>query len=267
MSYEPFTWVDRVALGDNRFTDQNGNTYEFTPDPALVTEVGTAFSASHMNAIEQGIVAAFKSALLSGQENVMACDLDTLEDNKAYYLELALSNYTNAPTVTVTTPSCWVFGLGTTNDYFIDYQKMQIFLAVEGTGAFTCDFEIFARRHVSGTYGNWVQVYPTPAESGTITFTNSTDSNSYLRKSGNVVQLYVYAKPNSSVNDNSLLNSFVTIPSGFRPSATTIVQSEFPNDKDIRLYIQTGGSCNLFNKSGGTLSTSEQIIFNATYII
>ena len=57
-NYDKQTWVARVAVGDNIYEDQNGNTYEFTPAPTSVTTVGTAFSASRMNHMENGIASA-----------------------------------------------------------------------------------------------------------------------------------------------------------------------------------------------------------------
>lgn len=55
MAYTPNTWVDRVGVGLNRFTDQDGKQYEFTPNPVSITQIGTPFSAAWMNHIEQGI--------------------------------------------------------------------------------------------------------------------------------------------------------------------------------------------------------------------
>lgn len=55
MAYTPNIWVDRVAAGDNKFIDQNGNRYTFTPNPDSVATVGTAFSADWMNHLEQGV--------------------------------------------------------------------------------------------------------------------------------------------------------------------------------------------------------------------
>lgn len=55
MAYTPNTWVDRAGVGLNRFTDQNGKQYEFTPNPVSITQIGTPFSAAWMNHIEQGI--------------------------------------------------------------------------------------------------------------------------------------------------------------------------------------------------------------------
>ena len=55
MAYQKNTWVDRTGTGLNKFTDQNGTLYEFTPSPDSVTSVGTPFSADWMNNIENGI--------------------------------------------------------------------------------------------------------------------------------------------------------------------------------------------------------------------
>lgn len=55
MAYTPNTWQDRTGTGLNKFTDQNGNEYEFTPTPDEITQQGTPFSAAWMNHIEQGI--------------------------------------------------------------------------------------------------------------------------------------------------------------------------------------------------------------------
>lgn len=55
MAYTPNTWVDRAGVGLNRFTDQDGKQYEFTPNPVSITQIGTPFSAAWMNHIEQGI--------------------------------------------------------------------------------------------------------------------------------------------------------------------------------------------------------------------
>ena len=52
MAYTPNTWEDRIATGDNRFTDQDSNVYEFTPAPTYVQQNGTPFSAAWMNHIE-----------------------------------------------------------------------------------------------------------------------------------------------------------------------------------------------------------------------
>lgn len=57
MAYTPHTWQDRLGVGLNKFTDQDGNTYEFTPTPDSVTQVGTPFSADWMNELEQGVAA------------------------------------------------------------------------------------------------------------------------------------------------------------------------------------------------------------------
>ena len=55
MAYQKNVWQDRVGVGLNRFVDQNGNEYEFTPAPVSVTSEGTPFSAAWMNHIEEGI--------------------------------------------------------------------------------------------------------------------------------------------------------------------------------------------------------------------
>lgn len=49
------TWQDRVTVGGNRFTDQTGKAYTFTPAPEQVVTEGTPFSAAWMNHIESGI--------------------------------------------------------------------------------------------------------------------------------------------------------------------------------------------------------------------
>ena len=53
--YEPNTWQDQIIDGANRFTDQNGNLWVFTPAPVSITQPGTPFSADWMNHMEQGI--------------------------------------------------------------------------------------------------------------------------------------------------------------------------------------------------------------------
>ena len=58
MAYNKHTWVARQGVGLNKFTDQNGNRYEFTPSPDEVTQPGTPFSAEWMNEMEDGIAAA-----------------------------------------------------------------------------------------------------------------------------------------------------------------------------------------------------------------
>lgn len=55
MPYTPNTWQDRIGVGLNKFTDQNGNNLELTPNPDAITQTGTPFSAAWMNHIEQGI--------------------------------------------------------------------------------------------------------------------------------------------------------------------------------------------------------------------
>ena len=55
MAYTPNVWQDRTGLGLNKFTDQNGNEYTFTPAPDSISQAGTPFSAEWMNHIEQGI--------------------------------------------------------------------------------------------------------------------------------------------------------------------------------------------------------------------
>lgn len=55
MAYTKHTWVDRQGIGLNKFTDQNGNEYEFTPNPDSITQTGTPFSAAWMNNIENGL--------------------------------------------------------------------------------------------------------------------------------------------------------------------------------------------------------------------
>ena len=51
-------WVARQGVGLNKFTDQNGVKYEFTPSPDEVTQPGTPFSAEWMNEMEAGIASA-----------------------------------------------------------------------------------------------------------------------------------------------------------------------------------------------------------------
>lgn len=58
MAYNKHTWVARQGIGLNKFTDQNGNRYEFTPSPDEVTQPGTPFSAEWMNEMEAGIASA-----------------------------------------------------------------------------------------------------------------------------------------------------------------------------------------------------------------
>lgn len=104
---------------------------------------------------------------------------------------------------------------------------------------------------------------------GTIDFTNCTEvtvGDSHLRKQGNVVMLFISVKPDSSVNNGAFLNSLVTLPTGFRPAKTLIIQSTYPNDKDIRLYLQPGGTCNLYNASGAAIPTTQQLIFGFTFV-
>ena len=55
MPYTPNEWQDRIGIGLNKFTDQNGNDLELTPNPDAITQTGTPFSAAWMNHIEQGI--------------------------------------------------------------------------------------------------------------------------------------------------------------------------------------------------------------------
>ena len=104
---------------------------------------------------------------------------------------------------------------------------------------------------------------------GTIDFTHSTEvtaGDSHLRKQGNIVMLYISVRPDSSVNNGAFLNSLVTLPTGFRPAKTLIIQSTYPNDKDIRLYLQTSGACNLYNASGSAIATTQQLIFGFTFV-
>lgn len=104
---------------------------------------------------------------------------------------------------------------------------------------------------------------------GTIGFTHCTEvtvGDSHLRKQGNVVMFYLSVKPDSSVNNNAFLNSLITLPTGFRPAKTLIIQSTYPNDKDIRLYLQPSGACNLYNASGSAISTTQQLIFGFTFV-
>lgn len=63
MAYNKHTWVARQGVGLNKFTDQNGNKYEFTPSPDEVTRPGTPFSAEWMNEMEEQLE---KAAVLSG---------------------------------------------------------------------------------------------------------------------------------------------------------------------------------------------------------
>ncbi len=63
MAYSKHTWVARQGVGLNKFTDQNGNRYEFTPSPDEVTQPGTPFSAEWMNEMEEQLA---KAAVLSG---------------------------------------------------------------------------------------------------------------------------------------------------------------------------------------------------------
>jgi hypothetical protein len=53
--YTPTTWVDRNVQYPNRYTDQNGTLYTFTPSTGTVTNAGTEITASRMNNIENGI--------------------------------------------------------------------------------------------------------------------------------------------------------------------------------------------------------------------
>lgn len=64
MAYNKHTWVARQGVGLNKFTDQNGNRYEFTPSPDEVTQPGTPFSAEWMNEMEEQLA---KAAVLSGE--------------------------------------------------------------------------------------------------------------------------------------------------------------------------------------------------------
>lgn len=104
---------------------------------------------------------------------------------------------------------------------------------------------------------------------GTIGLTHCTEvtaGDCHLRKQGNVVMLYLNIKPDSSVNNNAFLNSLVTLPTGFRPAKTLVIQSAYPNDKDIRLYLQPSGACNLYNASGAAITTNQQIMFSCTFV-
>lgn len=58
MSYTRNTWAARTGTGLNRFLDQEGTLFEFTPLPSLIINPGTPFSADWMNNIEAGILAA-----------------------------------------------------------------------------------------------------------------------------------------------------------------------------------------------------------------
>jgi hypothetical protein len=60
MAYQKNTWEDRTGVGLNKFTDQDGKLYEFTPTPDSITSVGTPFSAAWMNHIEEGIANIYK---------------------------------------------------------------------------------------------------------------------------------------------------------------------------------------------------------------
>lgn len=64
MAYNKHTWVARQGVGLNKFIDQNGNRYEFTPSPDEVTQPGTPFSAEWMNEMEEQLA---KAAVLSGE--------------------------------------------------------------------------------------------------------------------------------------------------------------------------------------------------------
>lgn len=52
MAYTPTNWQPRLGTGLNKFSDQNGNTYEFTSTPDSVTQAGTPFNTPAMNNIE-----------------------------------------------------------------------------------------------------------------------------------------------------------------------------------------------------------------------
>jgi uncharacterized membrane protein YgcG len=58
VAYNKHTWVARQGVGLNKFTDQNGVKYEFTPSPDEITQPGTPFSAAWMNDMEAGIASA-----------------------------------------------------------------------------------------------------------------------------------------------------------------------------------------------------------------
>ena len=70
MSYTPNTWIARTGANLNKFTDQNGNEYVFTPAPGNVVTAGTPFSADWMNNLEQG-VAANDTALAGKQDAIV----------------------------------------------------------------------------------------------------------------------------------------------------------------------------------------------------
>ena len=56
MSYTPFNWLPRQGQGLNKFTDQTtGQVLTLNSTPDSITQEGTPFSTTRMNALEQGL--------------------------------------------------------------------------------------------------------------------------------------------------------------------------------------------------------------------
>lgn len=85
MPYTKNTWEDRYAVGDNKFSDQNGTIYEFTPAPDSVEIEGTPIQADWLNNMEDGIETAVDLAEASVRYIGQGTNVDSLTTTGLYY--------------------------------------------------------------------------------------------------------------------------------------------------------------------------------------
>lgn len=103
-AYSKHSWLPRLGTGLNRFKDQNDDYIYLTSEPKSVSQVGTPFSATWMNEIEDGIYNA-------GQKTLIAKSITTTWTGSVapYTQDIAVTGLTTADIVIIGTSLTGVY--------------------------------------------------------------------------------------------------------------------------------------------------------------
>lgn len=318
MAYTKNTWVDRVAVGDNKFTDQNGNNYEFTPNPDSVSQAGTPFSAAWMNHIEQGIADAVPQERTINGYNLSANRTLTAHDVGA---PVVYSSVKNIPGITTSDNllvivrdrmasesilmDAWV-GSGVagysayttlTNDLPTPYGCLLIF---HGNSVYP-NYLVFIGYNNNLYYrtidycnstlhdSGWFQTVPTTRKiggvaltsditlasmnaqtvltttTGTLSYSNFTNSGSYVRKYGHVVTLNIAGTASAAYTQNAD-KQIATCPSGYRPAANTQFMLTRGNTGQYTMYGYVNTSGQVIVHPTASVASGEYIYGSVTFL-
>lgn len=274
MSYTKNTWVDRIAIGDNKFTDQNGNNYEFTPNPDSVTTAGTPFSASWMNNIENGILNAMHSALLEQQyELETGTNLNNLSIGSYRRVGLVTGLVNEPSDVSTTAQHAWLF-MGTEDVSDAAYQLLIVAEdnAVPTLGEFTIYIRFCPDITASPrTWWDWCTLYaPKINMTEDLDFASgwsaNTSGKNYVSRQYNRCVLSISAKCTSAMSPSTANTIATIINDKLKPKYTTygVLYGYHSSTPTIdRVTVNTDGTVQIQGTTAANTSITGMVVYDA----